>query len=1686
VLITGTVSPGMSLTAACVGDCNSSGQVTVDEILTLVNIALGHGQVSDCLAGDANDDQKITIDEILAAVSNALSGCPATPTATRTYTPTPTPVGTIAHTATPTQVPHCGDGVVNQSSEECDPPDDSACSGQCLANCTCPPALTGFEPMSGVPTTSVTLHGHGLTGTTTVTFNGVMATFKVVSPSQISTTVPAGATSGPISITTPTGTLTSASIFSVLTPSTFALSLAPSNAMVLQGQSATYAVRLGSADSNNPFTQLATLQVMGLPAGITATLKPPQIAAGQMAMLTVNAPPNQPIASSGFTVSASATVLGVQQLQTANATLSVQPVSTSFIGRTVEDDTMETPLAGVTITFLGMGANGVATGCTGQQTVSDAAGNFAFTNLPDACVGAQLVRYDGTTATSPPGNHASVDLIYTIVAHQVVVSPVLVHLPLIQGQETVMVRQNFPTDQTFTFKTIPFLSVTVYAGTLLTKLDGTQPDPFPLTAVQVPVDRLPEEFSPQAQNATSLLVFIVAFQPANATASQPVAVTFPNSLNTPPGTNLTLFTLDPTRGQMVPYGSGAVSDDGTQVVPNPDPAHAGHNYGLVHFDWHGPVALLKQLLAGLECLIPNVGGVDLASGLAVTRSGDVSIPSLQGGTTLGRIYRTDSTAPGPFGPGTSTNFGSFLDTAFPQNANQINFVLPEGNPLPFAKQPDGTFVNRTVPQLQGAVMTVHPDKSTDLRYKDGHVLHFVPATFQLGSLLTSITDPNGSTITISRDAAKPQQIATITDPFGRSLVLTYDASDHITSVTDPIGRTVQYTYNAQGLLVMVTGAAGGMTAYTYDAQNRLTQMTDARGVVVVQYTYDANGRVSQQIAADGGVTSFSYTLLNPAAPALSPVLRATVTDPLRNQTSYHFNPQGFLLDVTDALGQTRIFDRESGTNRLLSVHGAAGCAVCGAAGADVTFTYDATGNVLTRTDALGNTTSFTYEPVFNGVTSVTDPLGHVSMFTYDAHGNLLTFTDPNGARTSFAYDATGLPVSVTDTLGNIRSFGYDGLGNLTSITDPLGNASALAYDAVSRVIAATDPRGRSTQMTYDNLDPIVELVDAIDGKTDFTYDPNGNLLSLTDAVGHQTAYVYDNVNRLMQRTDSLGAIEMFHYDKNSNLTQRVDRKGQQSTYTYDAINRLITGAYADGATTSFTYDARGRLAQASDSAGGVIQRTYDLVNRLLEEASPNGVVDYTYDRGGRRTAMSVGGQPQVTYNYDADSRVTSITQGSQTVSFDYDLLGRRHLLTLPNGVSTQYDYDTASRLTQLIYRNGSDMLGDLTYGYDAAGNRIQVGGSFARTLLPDPAGGASYDAANRQRQLGGRMMDFDTNGNLTSIKDATGMTTLRWDARDRLIGFAGPNATASFAYDAVGRRLYKSVNGNATEFLYDTFDIAQAIENGTPVSILRSRRIDEPLVLGGSEYYLADALGSVIGLTDATGALRVSYNYEPFGRTEAIGGGSNVFQYTGRENDSTGLYFYRARYYSPGLQRFITEDPLAFASGDPNLYRYVVDNPTNHTDPTGRGLIGVGVGAAVGGFEGYEAAKLQGQSGCDLVRAAFLGAVAGGVVGLFDPTEGVGRLVLIGAAAGGIGDAAGQLYSNGGRLNQLGPFEIAFSTLGGAASTYLGAEGTLEYQAAGASELSQNLFGSALGAGPAIYSGVIGHQLDQRFGFGSN
>jgi RHS repeat-associated protein len=273
-------------------------------------------------------------------------------------------------------------------------------------------------------------------------------------------------------------------------------------------------------------------------------------------------------------------------------------------------------------------------------------------------------------------------------------------------------------------------------------------------------------------------------------------------------------------------------------------------------------------------------------------------------------------------------------------------------------------------------------------------------------------------------------------------------------------------------------------------------------------------------------------------------------------------------------------------------------------------------------------------------------------------------------------------------------------------------------------------------------------------------------------------------------------------------------------------------------------------------------------------------------------------------------------------------------MTLPNGISTAYSYDAAGRLTGMKYSKGSTVLRDLVYGYDEINRRTSYSGNTAPEPQETATNTATVDASNRYTSLNGKPVSHDANGNQT-INSAV------WDARDRLVSLSSPGFTAAFTYDAMGRRTSKTVNGQTKTYLYDGSDLIS--ETGADYTF--GPGIDQPLERksGQNEYYLSDALGSVIGLADGNGSIKTSYNYSPFGKKQTTGtSSSNPFAFTGREDDSTGYYYYRARYYNPDQKRFIAEDPLEFGGGDTNFYTYVGNKPISFIDPSGLNGIGGG------------------------------------------------------------------------------------------------------------------------------------------------
>ncbi|HVN90971.1 MAG TPA: RHS repeat-associated core domain-containing protein [Candidatus Binataceae bacterium] len=220
-----------------------------------------------------------------------------------------------------------------------------------------------------------------------------------------------------------------------------------------------------------------------------------------------------------------------------------------------------------------------------------------------------------------------------------------------------------------------------------------------------------------------------------------------------------------------------------------------------------------------------------------------------------------------------------------------------------------------------------------------------------------------------------------------------------------------------------------------------------------------------------------------------------------------------------------------------------------------------------------------------------------------------------------------------------------------------------------------------------------------------------------------------------------------------------------------------------------------------------------------------------------------------------------------------------------------------------------------------------------------PQCGNTFDANNAMTAFGSQPLGYDLNGNLTN----DGSNTYQWNARNHLSSMTGVT-NASFTYDGAGRRAGKTINGTTTQFTYDRLNPVQELDGSTNVTanLLTGLNIDEYFSrtdVSGQMNFLTDMLGSTLGLTDLSGTLDTQYSYDPFGNTIASGTSSgNPYQYAGRENDDAGLYYYRARYYNPSLQRFISQDPLGFAGGDVNAFTYAHNRPTFYSDPFGEAV----------------------------------------------------------------------------------------------------------------------------------------------------
>ncbi|MGH2693920.1 MAG: RHS repeat-associated core domain-containing protein [Actinomycetota bacterium] len=1235
-----------------------------------------------------------------------------------------------------------------------------------------------------------------------------------------------------------------------------------------------------------------------------------------------------------------------------------------------------------------------------RRAETDDAGQFLLSDVP---AGRQVLEINGHTANRPGRTYGLFCVAIDVVEGETNVLSYTIWIPRQDDQHAVTIPSPTTTEVVVTNPRIRGLEVHIPAGTVIRDMHGEPVTEISITPI--PIDRPPFPLPVGVQPPVYFTL-----QPGASTVEGPgISIVYPNTAGWKAGERVDFFSYEPMEKGWFVYGKGTVTPDGKQVVPDP-----GVTIDRLTCAFIGKLGDVPDWLRKLWDLVDG-DPVSLSTGMFVESRTDMALPGPIP-ITFTRSYRPADSASRPFGIGASHNYELILvgdRTAY----SYADLVTAGGAKVHYVRTSAGTGHTDAVMEhtesptaFYNSVLTWNASRGGwDITLKDGTVLEFFVDWTPEVVVLSGIRDRYGNRLEITRDSTR--RITKITSPSGRWLDFSYDVQNRISQIQDNIGRTVDYSYDASGRLWKVTNPAGGIIEYGYDASNRMTTIKDARGITYLTNEYDANDRVTKQTQADGTTYQFAYTLAGNGN-----VTQTEVTDPRGTIRRVVFNPAGFPTSETLALGQpeaqTYTYERQTGTNLLL--------AATDPRQRKTEYTYDSKGNITAITrladTAQAVTTSFTYEPAFNQLASVDPPATPPTSFAYDSKGRLTTITDARGKQTTLTYNPAGQPLTVTNPLSETTTFAYE-LGDLTAVTNPLGETTSRFVDGGGRFLSASDSLGDTIHLEYGALDTLTKATDPLGNQTSFTYDGNGNVLTVTDARSNTTTYAYDNMDRLESRQDPLLRTETFEYDAKGNATNSTDRRGKVTTFQYDPLNRRTFAGFGTTgtepnldyeSTITYAYDNGNRLTSAVDSLAGTITRAYDDLDRLTSETTPQGTVSYAWDDDGRRTNMTVSGEPQTSYSYDDASRLTQISKGSSTVAFAYDNANRRTQLTLPNGVTVDYGYDDASHLTALTYKLASTTLGDLAYAYDAAGRRTQVSGTYGRTGLPQAISSATYDAANQLTSWGGATLAFDANGNLTN----DGSNTYTWNARNELASIAG-GASASFQYDALGRRTRKTLGGLTTDFLYDGANIVQELSAGSPsANLLTGLGVDEVFSRtdsAGTRAFLTDVLGSTIALTDSAGGSQTQYTYEPFGRTTPSGASDgNSFQFTGRENDSSELYHYRARYYAPGLHRFVSEDALGLSTGHPNSYAYVGNDPTNLRDPFGYtgGPPAIVVGAVIGAVSGGVGAASQGGGISDIAVAAIAGAAGGAAFAAF-PWGGIPA----GAVIGGAFDALAQFVS---------------------------------------------------------------------------
>ncbi|WP_206758537.1 putative Ig domain-containing protein [Nostoc punctiforme] len=779
--------------------------------------------------------------------------------------------------------------------------------------------------------------------------------------------------------------------------------------------------------------------------------------------------------------------------------------------------------------------------------------------------------------------------------------------------------------------------------------------------------------------------------------------------------------------------------------------------------------------------------------------------------------------------------------------------------------------------------------------------------------------------------------------YGDGIWVKYDyegAGGDWTKLEAPTIGKIERKFTPNGKLAGWITADGGTPMYKYDAAGRLFRETDASGNDVTEYSYDAAGRVTSVKDLQTGAT-----------------------------TSKKYDAGGRVIEEVDTLKVFTRYNYNTRTGRLDSTQ--SGKYLVNASG---NLILDANNNPIVDTTVEIRT--YRYE--YNGLqTTVIDPLERrtttVSDDYYLPKETIYQLRDGSkfSEKTEYLYasnlqEAKDYPTRVVDIGGNDRVFEYDELGRLKSATDlgnskyiydygdnglakitsPTGETLQYGYDALGNLAKVTYGDNTFKQMTYNTVDNRLETVTLPSGETiTYDYDDAGRVRSQTSSTSGSVSFTYTAEGVVETMTDSTGTTT-YRYDSNKRLEGIDSPNGSSISYTYDIVGRIKTltekgSATATAYTTEYDYDAFDNLSWIKDPAGGITTMKYDVVNRLQERTLPNGV--------------------KTTYEYDDLDRVKSIVhtnaQGQVLASVTYERqgIGEPSKIIREDGSYVKLEYDSALRVEQESYYNAAgQLLNEASYTYDASGKRqVQSTSTGERTF--NYSTGYQLDTVTEAGET--ENYDYDANGRLTLIERDGKTLDLNHDAYDRLTSVENETTgqTTQYIYDGQGNRV-KAIEGTQER----RFLVAPAMGGGLQSTDLitdsSGNLISNYIYGGGSSpfmrldangnavYYLTDAMGSVIGLADNSGASSGKFLYDAFGNTLSQVGGADAdtggdFRFQGQWLESeSGLYHFRARDYDPATGLFLSRDPVNIIETVPesfNPYQFVYNNPYIYSDPTG-------------------------------------------------------------------------------------------------------------------------------------------------------